>query len=374
MTRRSDRSHERIRVGEAPAEVRRRHRQGLAATVLVWTVCATLAGTTGRATAGGAAAAGSGAGAASAAGTATGTAGTPAPSPAANHSASAPAPVAAAPSLAGYRREIEGWRAARDASLRDPNGWLTLVGLFWLDEGDNRFGSDPKGRVVLPAGKAPAVAGILIRHGQTVTLRAELGSGVECEGKPVTERSLEPDAKGQPVVLHLGSLSFFVILRGDRVGVRVKDSQSPALAAFRGLASFPVDPSWRVVARFEHHPQPKTIPITNVLGMTDNEPSPGTVVFEQGGKTYSLDALDNGDGTLMLVFADPTNGRETYGAGRFLDTDPPQDGKVVVDFNKAYNPPCAFTAFATCPLPPRQNRLPVAVNAGEKKYGEGHHG
>ncbi len=368
MTRRSNATHEHMRVGKALAEGRwLRNRQLLAATVLVLAASGALIATAGRA-----AAAGSGAGAASAAGSPAGTASTPAALPAANDTASAPlAPVA---SPAGYRREIEGWRAARDASLRDPNGWLTLVGLFWLEEGDNRFGSDPKGRVVLPAGKAPAVAGTLLRHGQTVTVRAEAGSGVECEGKPVTERSLEPDAKGKPVVLHLGSLSFFVIQRGDRVGVRVKDSQSPALAAFRGLTSFPVDPSWRVVARFEHHPQPKPIPITNVLGMTENEPSPGTVVFEQGGKTYSLDALDNGDGTLMLVFGDPTNGRETYGAGRFLDTDAPQDGKVVVDFNKAYNPPCAFTAFATCPLPPRQNRLSVAVTAGEKKYGEGHHG
>jgi uncharacterized protein (DUF1684 family) len=272
-----------------------------------------------------------------------------------------------------YRQEIASWRAARDAGLRKPEGWLTLVGLFWLEEGENRFGSDPHDRVVLPAGKAPAVAGALVRHGEAVTVRASPGAGLESAGKPVSEMPLVSDASGKPTVLRLGSLSFYVIKRGDRLGVRVKDSRSPALAGFRGVESFPADPAWRVVARFEPHPRPASIPIANVLGQIESQPSPGTVVFEHGGKTYRLDALDGGDGTLSLIFGDATNGRETYGAGRFLDTDPPRDGKVVVDFNKAYNPPCAFTAFATCPLPPRQNRLPVAVTAGEKKYGEGHH-
>jgi uncharacterized protein (DUF1684 family) len=283
-----------------------------------------------------------------------------------------PAAALAAPSPEAYRHEIDSWRATRDSNLRDPNGWLTLVGLFWLDEGDNRVGSDPRNRVALP-GKAPAFAGTLVRHGTAVTVRAEPGSGLVSDGGPVTEMSMAPDAKGKPKVLRLGSISFFVIKRGDRLGVRVKDSQSAALAAFHGVQSYPADPGWRVVARFEPHPRPTSIPITNVLGMTEQDPSPGVVVFEHGGKTYRLDALDNGDGSLELLFADATTGRETYGAGRFLDTDPPHDGKVVVDFNKAYNPPCAFTTFATCPLPPRQNRLAVAVTAGEKKYGEGHH-
>jgi uncharacterized protein len=282
-----------------------------------------------------------------------------------------PAAALAAPSPEAYRREIDAWRATRDADLRNPNGWLTLVGLFWLDEGDNRVGSDSRNRVVLP-GKAPAFAGTLVRHGAAVTVRAEPGSGLVSDAGPVTEMSMAPDAKGKPTVLRLGSISFFVIKRGDRLGVRVKDSQSPALAAFHGVESYPADAGWRVVARFEPHPRPTSIPITNILGMTDQEPSPGVVVFEHGGKTYRLDALDNGDGSRERLCADATTGRETYGAGRFLDTDPPRDGKVVVDFNKAYNPPCAFTTFATCPLPPRQNRLAVAVTAGEKKYGQGH--
>ena len=284
---------------------------------------------------------------------------------------------AAAPAAASdaYRKEIESWRADREAGLRNPGGWLSVVGLFWLDEGENRFGSGPGNRVALPAGGGPGVAGTLVRHGDDVTVRAEADAGVTSGGKPVTEMSLAPDAQGKPVILDLGTVSFFVIKRGDRLGVRVKDRQSPALASFRGVESFPLDPSWRVAARFEAHGKPETIPVTNVLGMTDQEPSPGAVTFERRGRTYRLDALQGDDGGLFLVFGDQTNGRETYGGGRFLDTQPPRDGTVVVDFNKAYNPPCAFTAFATCPLPPPHNRLALAVGAGEKKYAGGpeHH-
>jgi uncharacterized protein (DUF1684 family) len=290
----------------------------------------------------------------------------PGPSSAA---ATAPGPAADA-----YRREIESWRATRDAGLKAPDGWLTLVGLFWLEEGDNRFGSDPANRVVLPAGKSPAFAGTLVRHGDTVTVRSAAGAGLESDGRPVTELAIDAGAKGKPTLLRIGSVSFFVIKRGDRIGIRVRDSASPVLAAFHGVPTFPADPGWRVSARFEAHSQPKPIPIANVLGQVSNEPSPGEVVFERGGKTYRLDALAGDDGGLFLIFGDQTNGRATYGAGRFLDTEAPRDGKVTVDFNKAYNPPCAFTAFATCPLPPRQNRLATAVTAGEKKYGEGHPG
>jgi uncharacterized protein (DUF1684 family) len=270
-----------------------------------------------------------------------------------------------------YRQELMNWRADRYAGLKNPGGWLTVVGLFWLDEGENRLGSDAANRVVLPAGKAPAVAGTLIRHGGDVTVHAEASAGVTSGGKPVTDLALAPDDQGKPVILELGGVSFFVIKRGDRVGVRVKDRDSAALTAFHGVETFPLDPSWRVVARFEPHAKPETIPVTNVLGMTDQEPSPGVVVFEHRGKTYRLDALKSDDGGLFLIFGDQTNGRETYGAGRFLDTQPPRDGSVVVDFNKAYNPPCAFTAFATCPLPPPHNRLALAVDAGERKYAGG---
>lgn len=286
----------------------------------------------------------------------------------------------AAPST--YQQEIEAFHADRDKGLRNENGWLTLVGLFWLQDGENRFGSDPHDTVILPEGKAPAVAGTLIRQGKAVRLRPEPGVALTADNQPVAAPvagaeplALKTDADGKPTMLRLGSLSFFIIQRGDKTGVRVKDSQSPALAAFKGLDFFPVQPAWRVEARFEPYKPAKKIPVANVLGQVSDENSPGAVVFEWQGKTYRMDALAGDDkGGLFLIFADQTNGKETYGAGRFLDAGAPKDGKVVVDFNTAYNPPCAFTAFATCPLPPAQNRLALRVDAGEKKYGEGHPG
>ena len=286
--------------------------------------------------------------------------------------AAGPAAAAAKPD---YQQEIAAWQKDRDKGLRDENGWLTLVGLFWLDEGENKFGSDAGNKVIFPEGRAPGVAGTLIRHGKEVTLKAEPGVGLTADDKPVATEPvpLQIDASGKPTMLRLGSLSFFVIQRGDKLGVRVKDSKSPALAGFRGLDYFPVQTGWRVDARFEPYKPAKKVKIANILGQISDEESPGAVVFEHGGKTYRMDALPGGDkGELFLIFADETNGKETYGAGRFLDAEPPQDGKVVVDFNTAYNPPCAFTSFATCPLPPSQNRLALRVEAGEKKYGEGH--
>jgi uncharacterized protein (DUF1684 family) len=275
---------------------------------------------------------------------------------------------------AAVRQEVESWRQERLKGLKNENGWLTLVGLFWLDEGENRFGSDPGGKVVLPQGKAPAVAGTLVRHGDAVTVRVAPGAKVAHDGQPVTELALQSDAKGKPVVLEMGTLSFFVIQRGDRIGVRVRDKESQTLASFQGLEYFPVDSAWRVEARFEPYKPQKSFPVPNILGMVEDTPSPGAVVFERGGKTYRLDAFEESDkGDLFLVFGDQTNGHETYGAGRFLVTEVPKDGKVVVDFNKSYNPPCAFTAFATCPLPLPQNRLPLRVEAGEKTYAGGHH-
>lgn len=274
---------------------------------------------------------------------------------------------------AAYRQEIEAWRQQRDEGLRRPEGWFSLVGLFWLKEGENRFGSDPGNVVILPEGKAPAMAGTLVRTGKAVRLAAAPGAPVQIDGRPVTTADMASDETGEPTVVQLGTLSLFLIQRGERLGVRVRDAASPALASFHGLETYPIRPDWRVTARFEPYQPPKPVAVPNILGDVEEQPSPGAVVFEHGGETLRLDALEGGDdGSLFLIFADATNGSETYGAGRFLDTDPPRDGRVVVDFNRAYNPPCAFTAFATCPLPPQQNKLPLRVEAGEKKYGSGH--
>lgn len=267
-----------------------------------------------------------------------------------------------------WRQEVEAFRKERFQNLKKEDGWFTLVGLFWLDEGENPFGSDPGAKVILPEGKAPKAAGVLVRKGEAVELRAAPGTKITSDGKPVTNLALASDAKGKPTILEMGSLSFFVIERGDRIGVRVKDSQSAALAAFHGLDTYPIQPAWRIDARFEPYDPPKPIQIPNILGQVIEDTSPGAVVFDWQGKTYRLDAMGSPEEGLSLIFGDLTNGKETYGAGRFLETGPAKDGRVAVDFNLAYNPPCAFTAFATCPLPPAQNKLALRVEAGEKKY------
>lgn len=276
-----------------------------------------------------------------------------------------------------YSKEIEKFRQERDESLKKEDGWLTLVGLFWLKPGENKLGSDPGNAVILPEGKAPALAGIITRDGEKAHLTVEPGVALTADGKEIKPGppgiDLQIDASGKPTVLELGSLNFYLIKRGDRLGVRIKDKQSPLRASFHGLDTYPIRPEWRIVARFEPY-KDKKIAIANIVGQVDDNPSPGAVVFDWKGKTYRIDALEGSpEGGLFLVFGDQTNGRETYGAGRFLDTDPPKDGKVVVDFNTAYNPPCAFTAFATCPLPPKQNKLAVAIEAGEKMFKGGPH-
>jgi uncharacterized protein (DUF1684 family) len=300
-------------------------------------------------------------------------------SPLAGHGAGAPAADAAAtPAPAppdAYRQELESWWAKLEENLRSPDGWLTLTGLHWLQEGENRIGSAPDNEVALPPGRAPAQAGVLRLAGGKVTLEAAPGSGIAHQGEPVGTIELVAGGSGErPTLLELGSLRFHLIDRNGRLGVRVRDREHPALAGFKGVQRFPVDPTWQVEARFEPYDPPKTIKVPNVLGTVNEGPSHGAVVFERDGRTWRLDAIDGQSGTeLSLIFGDATNGAETYGGGRFLETERESGGKVVMDFNKAYNPPCAFTAFATCPLPPRQNKIELRVTAGEKNYGEGHH-
>ena len=270
-----------------------------------------------------------------------------------------------------HAEDVERWKAERLASLKGEDGWLSLVGLYWLKEGENKFGSDRAADIALPAGKAPLLAGSLRLHDGAVRLEARPGVEITHEGKAVSTLDLQSDEDGKPTILALGTLRFNVIKRGDRLGLRVKDRESPARADFRGLEYYALSDKWRVAARFERFDPPKSVPITNVLGMEEGTPSPGALVFDVEGKTYRLDALsEKGEEKLFIIFADATSGRETYGAGRYLYVDPPDaEGRIVVDFNKAYSPPCAFTNYATCPLPPFQNRLPIAVEAGEKFAG-----
>lgn len=271
---------------------------------------------------------------------------------------------------AEYEREILAWRAARLKKLTAEDGWTTLVGLFWLDPGDNSFGRAADNRIVMDYPGLPDHAGTFRVTGREVQFVAAPGASVLHDGRPVHAIGpLADDAAGAPTVLAIGSLSFYLIERSGKLGIRVKDSRAEVRVHFRGLEYFPVDPKWRIAARFEPYSPPKKIPITTVLGMEEEMPAPGALVFEVDGMAYRLDAvLEPGERDWFVMFADRSNGRQSYGAGRFLYVSPPVNGETVIDFNKSYSPPCAFSAFATCPLPPPQNRLPIAVTAGELKY------
>ncbi len=278
--------------------------------------------------------------------------------------------VSAALMLAGdlsYERQIEQWRKLHEAALIADNGWTTVAGLFWLKEGENRCGSDPASAVVLPE-PAPALAGVFDFHNGKTRFQAASGVPVTVNGKPARSAELSAGEAGvKPDQVVLGNLTMFVIKRGDRYAIRMRDKNSRMRREFHGLRWFPVKEEYRIVARFTSYPKPQPIAITNILGQTEGDPSPGYATFTLEGKEYRLDPILDGN-HLQFVFRDQTAGKETYGAGRFFYAGPPKDGKVLLDFNKAENPPCAFTPYATCPLPPRQNRLPIRIEAGELNY------
>lgn len=273
-----------------------------------------------------------------------------------------------------YLAEIEAWHAQRIERLKRPTGWLSLVGLLPLREGVNAVGSAPDADAVMPK-NAPELVGTVTRDDKGFLFATASGASVfqvvDGDTVPVVSLSLAPDDPGPPTVLHVGTLSFYVIVRGDKSFLRVKDSDSPVRREFTDVPRFPVDPKWRVTARLEPREHHRGVMVRNVLGQTEESPCPGTLVFELEGRECRLSPLGEPGGGLFIVFGDATNGDQTYGGGRFLDADPPDStGAVVLDFNKAYDPPCVFTPYATCPLPPQENVLPLAVTAGEKTWGE----
>ncbi len=271
---------------------------------------------------------------------------------------------------------IQAWRAERFEELREPEGWLSVVGLYWLEPGTNNFGADSSNHVVFPPGSGvPPRAGSFVVDGAVVRMEVAPGVTVTHQGAPVTSLLLASDLSGRPTVARLGSLLWYVIEREELRGIRLKDTANAAIELFAGVESFPADLKWYIPARFDRYDPLRVIAVPNVLGMVTKQPSPGAVVFRVGGKRYRLDVTGDPDAArFSLVFGDRTNGQETYGGGRFLEVDAPDElGRTFIDFNRAYNPPCVFTPFATCPLPPAQNRLTVRIEAGEKKYhGAGH--
>lgn len=271
-----------------------------------------------------------------------------------------------------YVAEIKSWHNKRIENLKKENGWLNLVGLHWLKEGENKIGSAKNNDIVFPAG-APEFIGTITLKDTNIVINITDGVDVTFNGSGVKKMQLHTDAQGKSEMLQLNSLRWNLIKRQTKIGIRLRDLNASLVKNFKGVETFPVNDGWKIEAAFEPFDPPKKIPVPNILGMIDTSKAAGMVVFEKEGKKFWLDALDEGD-KLFIIFADETSGIETYGAGRFLYLDKPKvNEKFYIDFNKAYNPPCNFTKFATCPLPPRQNHLKLRITAGEKVYaGEGH--
>jgi hypothetical protein len=262
-----------------------------------------------------------------------------------------------------YQREVEQWRVEHQRKLAADDGWLTVVGLDWLKEGENRVGADATSEVALPTGSAPQRVATISLHKGKAVLHPATGVPLTLNGKPATETALREDDD----VFGINRVKFYLIQRGDRAGIRIKDNDSAARKHFQGLSWYPVDPAWRIQAKYTAWPSPHSLSFHNTIGQEEHEPSPGYVEFQKDGQEYRLEPMLD-DGELFFVIRDQTSGKSTYGASRFLYAEPPKNGVVWLDFNKAENPPCAFTAYATCPLPPPQNRLALSITAGEKKY------
>ena len=272
-----------------------------------------------------------------------------------------------------YVQSINDWHVKRAAYLKQPDGWLNLEGLFWFNKGVNSFGSDPASNAYYPNSTFPATLGSFIYEGDSVRWQNSPNKAITINGKrysgqtPITVFN----AAGNAASMDWSHFNWVVIKREDKIGIRFRNYKAPLLKTFKGLDYYPVQSKWRIKAKLEK-PAQDFILISNVLGQTTAQKTGGKLHFKMDGVEYTLDAIIEGGNTLFVAFADATSGKQTYVSGRFIDVEMPDAaGNTFIDFNKAYNPPCAFTDFATCPLPPAQNRLSIAIPAGEKKYG--HH-
>ena len=270
--------------------------------------------------------------------------------------------------LENYKAQIEHWQQKRLARLKSAEGWLSLAGLFWLKEGENTFGFGPGHDIQFPDGESNLRLGSFILQQGKVKVRLNPEARVLVDSARLLESDLRNDLQGKPTLMERGRYLWYVIKRGDRFGIRLKDRQSPNIAKLKNIPCFPVAPVWRVKAQFVPYDSIKTVPVPTVLGTNAPSKSPGELRFTINGQTFRLQALaESPNEPFFIIFSDETNGQETYGAGRFIYIDPTDtNGQTYIDFNKAYNPPCVFTEFATCPLPPPQNHLPIRVTAGEK--------
>lgn len=272
-----------------------------------------------------------------------------------------------------YERSILAWRQEKERSLRAEEGWLALAGLFWLSEGVNLAGSHPDCAIRLPDGSAPALAGEFITRGEEVLFRAAPGVEALRGGEPLDHLVMTPDTSGSPTRVAIGNVTLALIRRGERLAIRVWDRGASARQTFPPRQWFPIDPRYCVTADYKAYGKLRPVTMPDVTGGVQTMESPGEVVFRLSGRALRLTAAEEDEGALFLIFTDSTTGKSTYPAGRYLYTSPPADGKVEIDFNRAYNPPCAFTPYATCPLPLQENHMPIAIEAGER-YGAGQQG
>ncbi len=267
-----------------------------------------------------------------------------------------------------YQKNIDEWDKNRVSNLKATNGWLNLAGLYWLSPGENSFGAGAQNQIQFPKNTIAETAGTFTLTGNTVTLKTTEQAAVKKNGVPVKELVVVNTDSSQSTVFTSGSLQWTIIKRGIKTGIRLRDLNSENITAFKGIERYKADTNWIIKAKLQTDNHPNQILIKNIIGQTSEQASPGKLSFKYNGNDYTLDALEEGD-DLFIIFADSTSGLSTYPSGRFLTVNKPgPDGIVLLDFNKAYNPPCAFTPYATCPLPPKQNFLPFAVTAGEKKY------
>lgn len=267
-----------------------------------------------------------------------------------------------------FSADTQKWREQHETEIKAEDGWLTVSGLFWLKEGTTTIGTGEKSDIVLPARSAPVTVGSLELNNGVVSLRVSDGVVVQVNDKPVQEYVMTFETDKPPDQFKVGSLKLGVIKRGNRYGLRVRDKNSPARLHFKGLKWFPARENYRIIATFTAYDEPKEIRIMNVLGDELKLKTPGLLTFTLNGQKFELRPVIEDEKKLFIIFRDLTAGKTTYPAGRFLYADLPKDGKVVLDFNRAENPPCAFTEFATCPLPPRQNFMNTAINAGEMRF------
>lgn len=265
-----------------------------------------------------------------------------------------------------YQSEVARWQQQKEQELRSEDGWLTLIGLEWLQAGVNTLGSAADNDIVLPA-HLPARLGYVDLSAGQAHLHVQTESPVTVDGAPVRSALLsEGSDQHPPTMVKVDSITFFLIRRGDQLALRIRDANHPARASFSGRHWFPLDAAYHVPAVFVPHAESRTIDVLNSVGMTVAMQNPGYVQFALHGQTLRLQAFEARDDQWWFIFRDATSGTTTYGAGRFLYAPRGTDGKLWIDFNRAYHPPCAFTDFATCPLPPKDNILLVAVEAGER--------